>query len=208
MNLAEPSDLVMSRSTASVLRVLAGADRAFSMRQVAVLAGISARRAQVVIGSLNERGLVNVEPAGRAQMCTLNRQHLAADAVIELVNLRARMVDGLAEAISGWSSPPIHASLFGSAARGDGSITSDIDVLVIRPDDVADERWSDQLYDTGNVLLAQTGNHVSWFDLSRAELADAVAVREPILEVWVKEGVLLVGDPFVRIVASLQGSGT
>ena len=206
MNLAEPADIVMSGSTAAVLRTLAGARRPFSIRELARLGGISSRRAQVVVGWLRERGLITVEPAGRAQMCTLNREHLAADAVIALVTLRARMVDALAEELSQWGTPPLHASLFGSAARGDGSIDSDIDVLVIRPDTAIDGDWSDQCYDTGERLRAQTGNHVSWFELTHEELGDAAAAQEPILRSWVEEGILLTGEPLRRLVAALATS--
>ena len=105
MNVSEPSDLVMTRTTAAVLRVLAGADTAFTVRQAARLAGVSAPRALEIVDRAASRGLIVVEQAGRSKMCRLNRDHLAADAIIALVMLRQRMIEALIQEIGNWETP-------------------------------------------------------------------------------------------------------
>ncbi|MGH8893487.1 MAG: nucleotidyltransferase domain-containing protein [Actinomycetes bacterium] len=195
MNLSEPADVVMPRTTAAVLRVLAGADAAFSIRQAARLAGVSAARALEIVDHAHERGLVLVEQAGRARMCRLNRDHLAAEAIVALVTLRRRMFDVLEQELASWDVAPVHATLFGSAARGDGTATSDLDILVIREDNAPESPWAEQLYRSGWRLRTVTGNPVSWFDLSVGELRQAADNEEPVLADWKSEGVLLAGRP-------------
>ena len=124
MDLSDPARAVMTPSVSAVLRVLVRASPAeFTLREVARLAGVSHNSAQTVVHRLADHGLVTVRPAGRALLCGFNSEHLAADAVAALVTLRSRLVQALAEELSGWSPPPTHASLFGSAARGDADLT-------------------------------------------------------------------------------------
>lgn len=55
------------------------------------------------------------------------------------------------------------AWLFGSAARGDGSETSDIDIAVVRADSVDpdDADWSSQLVELSDAVTRWTGNDAS-----------------------------------------------
>ena len=195
MNVAEPSDVVMARTTAAVLRVLAGADTAFSVRQAALIAGVSAPRALEIVDHAAARGLVLVEQAGRSRMCRLNRDHIAADAIVALVTLRQRMLATLTADIGGWAIEPLHASLFGSAARGDGGPDSDLDVLVVRGDDTPEAAWQEQMYASGQRLERRIGNRVSWFDISRADLDRAVAQQEAVIADWREDGIHLAGQP-------------
>lgn len=193
MNVNEPSDLVMARTSAAVLRVLAGADAAFSVRQAARLAGVSPPRALEIVNHAAVRGLVLIEQAGRSRMCRMNRDHLAADAIISLVTLRQRMLQVLTEEIAGWEIAPLHASLFGSAARGDGGIESDLDVLVIRLDSTLGDAWQAQMFTSGQRLERRIGNPVSWFDISWSELQQSVDRQEPVIADWLSDGVQLAG---------------
>jgi predicted nucleotidyltransferase len=195
VNVSEPSDLVMTRTTAALLRVLAGADAAFSVRQAARLAGVSAPRALEIVDRAAARGLIVVEQAGRSRMCRLNRDHLAADAIIALVTLRPRMFEALAQEIGSWATPPIHASLFGSAARGDGGPDSDLDVLVVRADSAAADSWEEQKFVSGQHLQRLTGNSVNWFDIASSDLGRSVVLHEPLVAEWQADGIHLVGQP-------------
>jgi Nucleotidyltransferase domain len=203
VNISEPSDLVMTRTTAAVLRVLAGADTAFTIRQTARLAGVSPPRALEIVDRAAARGLIVVEQAGRSRMCRFNRDHLAADAIITLVMLRQRMFAALAEQIRNWETPPLHSSLFGSAARGDGDIDSDLDVLVVRADSSSTDDWEAQKFASGRHIERLTGNSVNWFDISRSDLDRSVELAEPLVAEWLADGIPLVGQP---LRALLRGS--
>ena len=50
---------------------------------------------------------------------------------VEATVISTALLDGLRDRIAAWPIAPVHASLFGSAARRDGDERSDIDVLVV-----------------------------------------------------------------------------
>ena len=190
--MGRPAAVILPAGTEEVLRTLAGTDAALGVREVARIAGVSANRASQVLTHLIDHGLVLVEEHGAGRLCRLNRAHLAADALICLVDLRARMLAFLRDEVRSWRRRPLHVSLFGSAARGDGDTRSDLDLLVIRSDD-DDDVWDGQLFDSGERILASTGNRAAWFVTSPPGLRRAVRADEPILGAWRRDGVHLAG---------------
>jgi predicted nucleotidyltransferase len=198
----------MAPATSAVLRALVQApDARFTMRQLARVAGVSHNAAQTVVHRLVEHGLVLTMPAGRAVMCRFNQAHLAAAAVAALVTLRARLLRMLTEEIGAWPITPLHASLYGSGARGDGTTGSDLDLLVVRPDRLdgdAEQRWEGQLAESSGRVRLATGNPVSYLDLTRAELGEVVRAEEPIVANWRQDAVHLFGQ---RLDVLLRASG-
>jgi predicted nucleotidyltransferase len=208
VDLGDPARMVMAPASSAVLRVLVQAPAArFTMRELAGVAGVSHNAAQTVVHRLVEHGLVVTEPAGRAILCRFNREHLAAEAITGLVTLRARLLEVLAAEVGSWRVAAVHASLFGSAARGDGSTGSDLDLLVVRPGlrgAGAVEVWEEQLAVSGERLRLVTGNPVSYVDLTRAGLRDAARAGEPIVDSWRTDAVHLCGQ---RLAGLLRVAG-
>jgi predicted nucleotidyltransferase len=192
VNVGEPATVVLPSGTAAVIRALAGTDAAVSVRQAGRIAGVSHQRAGQVIDRLARHGVVLVEEQGPSLLCRLNRDHLATAALVSLAQLRLALMTALADEIGSWELVPLHVSLFGSAARGDGDVDSDLDILVIH-DDVDPDRWASQLAASGQRLRRQTGNAVSWFDISRVDLAGASRAGEPIVQEWERDGIRLFG---------------
>lgn len=196
MDWNEPAAAVMSHGIAAVLRTLAGADGMSSVREIARLAGISPTRARQAVERLAEHGLLTVDSGAASHVVRLNREHLAVEPAIALANLRARVLDRIGDEVASWSLPALHVSLFGSAARGDGSTSSDIDLLVIHqsfPSLAERERWDDQLAQSGAAIQQWTGNWVGWFQASSEDLSRMIADREPILVEWRRDAVRLFG---------------
>ena len=134
MNLADPSLSWTSSLDGPVLSVLAEYDRPLTVAEIAEKAArgteVGIRR---VIQRLVAQGIVIGIAIGKRSGYVLNRQHVAADGVIQLTGLRRILWSRMAEHIARWPAKPILARVFGSAARGDGNETSDIDVLFVRP---------------------------------------------------------------------------
>jgi predicted nucleotidyltransferase len=194
MDVARPASVVMAPGTAAVLHALAGTTRPVGIRELGRIAGVSPNRAHQVIRTLAEHGLVTVEDHAALRLCQLNRTHLLAEPVMALVDLRRRLFEFLTEEISSWEAHPLHASVFGSAARGDGDTSSDIDLLVICRDDVDEETWDEQLYESGRRIYAATGNEPAWFSITTSDLARAVETDEPVVRDWQRDAVHLVGQ--------------
>lgn len=201
MDIARPASVVLPAGTESVLRVLSGSDGGQSVRGIARLAGISPNRASQVVTEFAEHGLVLIEELGGVRLCRLNREHLAAEPLLALVGLRARLLDAIRHEIATWEPRPLHVSLFGSAARRDGTTRSDLDILVVRPDGLADG-WDGQLVDSGERIRAMTGNQPAWFVTTTDDLGRARAAGEPIIGEWRRDGIHLFGR---RLEALLRG---
>lgn len=186
----------MPAGTEAVLRVLAGSDTPLGVREIARLARVSANRASQVLSELGEHGLVLVDERGAGRLCRLNRAHLAADPLLALVGLRARLIAFLRAEVESWPRRALHVSLFGSGARGDGTTGSDLDLLVVRNEprnDPGAERWEQQLFDSGERIFSATGNRAAWFVTSPADLRRAVQTGEPIVGEWRRDVVHLSG---------------
>lgn len=179
--------------------LLAGTTRPLSGREVARLIGRAQNTVRLALKRLSDQGLVDVAEAGRgaALLYSLNRDHLAAPAVELLAGLRQRLIDKLQEAMASWELAPTHASVFGSAARGDGDTTSDIDLLIVRPADVSEEdsRWRAQLADLAHDVRRWTGNHTGISEVSAPDLAALLAERPRVVDDMRRDAITLIGTP-------------
>jgi predicted nucleotidyltransferase len=182
MDFGRPIGTVVPSLDGAVLEVLAGTDRGLSGRQVHSLAGVgSVAGVRLVLQRLASTGLVQVTEAGNSLLYTLNRKHLAAQAVELLAGLRTTFVESLRAELSTWTIPPVHVSLYGAAARGDGDLDSDVDLLLIRPDEVAaDNRlWERQAADLLHTIVDMTGNPAQLHELTPAELTAQPNLHHP-----------------------------
>jgi hypothetical protein len=131
---------------------------------------------------------------------------LATEPAIALATLRARVLDYLRNEIAGWSMPAVHASLFGSAARGDGGTASDIDLLVLHQQFSSpgeQQAWDDQLALSGEAIHRGTGNWLGWFQISEAGLSRMVTEQQPIVEDWRRDAITLVGRPLIDLLRTV-----
>lgn len=180
-----------------ILSVLARTTEPLSGRRIAELAGsqLGKTRAIEVLGELAAAGIVLVESRPPALLYQLNRDHLAADAICQLADLRSTLIAQMRSHLDGWECAPATAWLFGSAARGDGTDSSDIDIAVVRPEGLdADELvWSAQLVEFSDAIARWTGNETNVIEYSESEISELHRAAEPILENIQAEGIHLAG---------------
>jgi hypothetical protein len=196
MNLAKPYEALSVGVDADVLVVLASSTMPRSGREVARRAGRSATGAQRVLDRLVEHGLVHRLEAGRSLLYTLNRSHLLAPLVEQMADVRVGLIQRLRDAVGSWRISPAHASLFGSAARGDGGTGSDIDLFLVRPvaADVDDPIWSEQVDDLAESVREWTGNNAGIVEVSEEELGELRRDPPPVIGQLRRDAVDLGGD--------------
>jgi predicted nucleotidyltransferase len=174
MQFSEPISSVFPGLHGRVLSVLARTERPLTGRAVGSLLRIpaSASGVQKVLDDLVRNGLVTSEPAGRAKLYTLNRDHVASHAIEELANLRDQLINRLTEEATGWEIPAAAVWLFGSTSRGEGGPDSDIDLVVVRPDkvDESDPQWLRQLETLAELVARWSGNPCEIVEYSAQEL--------------------------------------
>lgn len=184
MDLSRPYSLISSSADLDALAVLSRTTEPLSGREVARRAGRSQEWTRRLMRRLAEHGVVEQGSGGSALLYELNRQHLAAPAIEQLVALRMLLIDRLRSEIAGWQAAPHAAALFGSAARGDGGRESDIDLLVVRPASIDEEDgvWRGQLDELADGVRAWTGNHASIVELGAGDLDGLLERSPPVLD--------------------------
>ncbi len=141
-----------------VLDVLLVAADELSGRAIAALAGISPTTANLALDELADAGLVTSRPVGRA---TLWRTAEGAP-VLEQLRSVARagedeVCDILVEALG---SEPVSITLYGSTARGTAGASSDVDILVVAPDEETESLFRRRSYVASRRLRALLGRPV------------------------------------------------
>jgi predicted nucleotidyltransferase len=202
MNVAHPYQAVCPTLDGDVLQTLAGTTMALTGRQVAALAGRRSHAGVLrVLNRLTEQGLVDRVELNRAFLFTLNRDHLAYPAVVTLTGMRVALIESLKAEFAGWHVPPVHASLFGSTARGDGDTQSDIDLFIVRADEVdqEDPRWREQLSILEAKVLRWTGNRAAALDFPEGEVERLVADGRPIVAELGADAIALAGIPIAAL---------
>ena len=206
MDLAHPIRSVIPSLDGPVLEVLAGTTHPLTTLEVHRLAGVgSSNGVRGVLERLAEQGVALDDHRGNAIYYTANRHHLAWPAVEILARLRRALRDCLVAEIGAWPIPPIHASMFGSAARADGDAAGDIDILLVKSDLSAsdDEKWEEQVGGLRARVLALTGNRCQAFVVATGRLGEHVRAGDTLVAAWLRDGVRLVGDQLSTVVASL-----
>lgn len=196
MNLSRPWAPIRSQVDIEVLRVLRGTTRPLTGRQVARLVHTGSQpTVNASLRRLSEEGLVHAYEAGNAYLHTFNRNHLAAPAIELLANVRFELERRMRDEIAAWEIAPVHVSIFGSAARGDGDIRSDIDVFVARPTRTSedDPRWRAQLERFSDLIHAWTGNHAALSEVSVADVGRLRRERPPVVEELRRDAITLAG---------------
>jgi len=202
MDVSRPYSAVAPSLEGDVLAVLAGTTHPLTLRHVTRLVRHGSYGGVAkAIERLIAQGLVHRQVAGRAYLHTLNREHVAAPIVQELAELRTILLSRMREELRSWSPAPVHASMFGSAARGDGDAASDIDLFLVRPADVGadDPRWRAQVSRLGERVQAWTGNRLSPIEVSASELPGLNARDPAVLEQLREDHIDLAGELLPRV---------
>jgi len=190
MNLTRPLADVIHGPRAQLLATIVQIEAPMTVRALARHAGVAPQTALTVINDLADAGIVSAEAAGRAQMVSLNREHLLAEPLIALSRTRARLIDKLRNELAGWSGLA-GAWLFGSAARGTGDRRSDIDILLVAEESTQTTQWSGSTARLVDYVLRWTGNQAQLIEHSRMSFTELVRDENRLVTAIRQEGVAL-----------------
>jgi hypothetical protein len=185
MDLSHPVEAVVPSLDGAVLTVLARTTSTLTGREVHRL---STRGSQTgvnaVLARLVRHGLVEVTGAGSANLYNLNRNHVAAPAVLALVDLRGRLFERITQILMEWPRPPIAATVFGSAARGDGHLESDIDIFLVRPERLSKrggQQWEVDVAELARAVRRWSGNPAAIVDVTPTQVHEMISSKAPVV---------------------------
>lgn len=185
-----------------MLEVLALGHQPMSGRMVAarVEGRYGHRQVQETLNRLVQHGIVHKQTLPSAHLYSLNRSHVAAEAITSLATLRDRAISRMRAEVESWVPAAEAAWLFGSFARADGDSSSDVDVLLLCLDDVAESApWQEQVDTLAGLVTDWTGNksNVIWY--SNTEFESLISAGERLPAEVAVDGIRLAGRDIPRV---------
>ncbi|MGI8661945.1 MAG: nucleotidyltransferase domain-containing protein [Acidimicrobiales bacterium] len=195
MDFALPVQSLIPGVQGRVLDVLARMTAELNLGTVARLAGVSAAQASRVMPRLVELGVVERREVPPSALFRLVRENLLARTVVDIVNVQERAIDRLRVLAGGITPSPASMVLFGSFARGEADVGSDIDVLVVRRADVDedDDRWGRSLSEWLLEAKRTVGNRISHTEITSTEVRSKLRSRKPLWREIARDAVVLRG---------------
>lgn len=201
MNLSEPLDGLTSGVGAAVLRVLARTDTGFSGRQVHALAGVgSTSSVHRALAGFVEVGLVMSEARPPAIIYRANRDHVLWPVVELAIASRSRALDSIRSFCE--ENLPDELGLtvlvYGSVARRESTLESDVDLFVVYPDGIDEDARADFGYRIARHVERVTGNDAQVYSVERSEVMQRITGHDPLVSNVLADGILLFGPPLAR----------
>jgi predicted nucleotidyltransferase len=157
------------------------------LRDLAVRLDIDASNLSKELGRLEEEGLFRSEVSGRQKYFQLNREYALFDEVRGIVTKTIGAIPMIARSLQKIEGIR-EAYLYGSFARNQQDMASDIDVLVIGAP------REEILAEAARKLERQLGREINYTILTPKEFEARRARKDPFLEdVWRKRRVALLG---------------
>lgn len=195
MNFVHPVQAVIPGAQGRMLAVLAETTAALNLTTLARLAGVSVAQASRVMPGLVDLGLVERREIPPSSLFRLIRENVAAQAIIDLTRCRDTALNRLGATAAALSFQPVSVIVFGSFARGEADEQSDLDVVVVRPDDVDDDddAWATSIERWRSEAQAITGNRIEILEIPHDEVLSKLTGSVPLWRDVRRDGIVVHG---------------
>jgi predicted nucleotidyltransferase len=187
MLFSEPFGGVVPGARGAVLAVLLRTDAPLTGRQIHALLSdeYSLWTVQEALKALTQLGLVNTQTVGRAGVHTINEDHVSVAPLRALLDPITALTYTVREAVGTDVKAVI---LFGSVARGEANIYSDVDLAVIAP-----AGW-DGRADLEDAVRMRLGNKCDVLVFTPEDFTRLADIGEPVVRKILTSGVALIGS--------------
>ncbi|MEN5074442.1 nucleotidyltransferase domain-containing protein [Isoptericola cucumis] len=194
MDLSRPFSVVTPSLDGDVLYRLALADAAFTPGRLhRLIPTASVDGVRKALNRLAVQGVVEATPVGHAVTYRLNRDHVAAGAILELASLGDQVLERIIDALGEWRHRPVYGAVFGSWARREAGTVSDLDLFLVQPDDAPADMWAAQVDAIERDATRWTGNDTRSLVLTENHVRQHP--HDPVLRSILDEGHTVSGDP-------------
>jgi predicted nucleotidyltransferase len=201
VDFSQPIRAIVPGVQGRLLAALSETTAGLNLRTVARLAGVSIAQASRVLSDLVELGLVERTDVPPSALFQLVREHVAASAILDLLEARERLLAEMGRAAASLPVPPASVIVFGSLARGEADRASDIDVVVVRPVDREedDEAWSSAIEQWRRAVGRASGNQVEVIEVGASDVRSRSRGRRPLWRDIRRDGLVVHGSSLAEI---------
>lgn len=187
MLFSEPFGGVIPGARGAVLSALLRTDSPLTGRQVHALVSdhYSLWTVQEALKALSQLGLIKTQTIGRAGVHTVNEDHFALAPLRALLDPIAALTDTVRDSVGDQVETVI---LFGSIARGEAHIESDVDLAVIAPAD-----WGRRT-ELEDAVRTHLGNDCDVLIFTHDDFTRLAAADEPVVRDILADGFALIGS--------------
>src|SRR6056297_1113068 len=206
MDFVQPIEAVIPGAQGRILSVLVETTAPLNLRTLARLANVSPAQASRVLPGLVDLGIVERYEVPPSSQFLLARSNVAAQAVIELARSKETASERIGLAAASMAVRPESVIVFGSFARGEAGVDSDVDVVVIRPDSIAenDDDWANALESWRDEAGEITGNSVEVVEVSFGEAGSKLRGRTEFWRNVRRDGISVHGLSIEQIAESVH----
>ena len=207
MDFVRPIEAIVPGVQGRVLSVLAETTTDLNMRTIARLADVSLAQASRVLARLVELGVVERRDVPPSSLFQLVRQHVAVGPLLALARARDALIGEMGRLAAGLPLVPVSVIVFGSFARGEADVDSDVDAVLVRPAGVgeSDESWSESVEQWRASVRQASGNRVEVLEAGSDEVVALLNSRRQVWrDIW-RDGLVVHGLSLAELEGGSSG---
>jgi len=204
MRFRQPLDDVFRTATrVKILRLLArNPGMIFTGREIARNIGVASSNVSLALAGLEEIGVLGFVAKGRSLLYRLNTRHILCERLLR--DLFAKEVGNLNYVLDelplNWPRDIRSLICYGSVARGEEQISSDVDLCFVARDSSSRRRLLRKLEEVQAEFYLRTGNRFSAYVISARSFAVRYRKGHPLIRRIASEGRVLRGDSIGELV--------
>jgi len=196
-------DVFRTRTRVKILRLLArNPEMIFTGRELARNIGGTSSNVSRALFALERIGVLNSIAKGRSRLYSFNARHLLSERLLRgLFETEAGVLAMVLETIPlNWTSDIQSVICYGSVARGEEDLSSDVDLCFITRDSSRRNGLERKLDQAQSEFYLRTGNRFSPYVISANNFAARYRRADPLVRSIASEGLLLRGDTIAELV--------
>lgn len=207
MDFVQTIEAVIPGVQGRVLATLAETTAELNLRTIASLSGVSPAQVSRVLPQLVEIGLVERREAPPSSLFRLVPDHIVTGPLLRIARARDGVIEEMASVASTLLKVPASVIIFGSFARGEARVESDIDAVFVRPAEVreGDETWLDSVEQWRTQISRVSGNTVEILVVGLEEIAAQLSSDRPVWQDIRSEGIVVQGLPIYELLDGYSG---
>lgn len=194
-------EIFSSGSQIAVLRSLKNSKTGITGHEVARLSGLSPKAALTTLSKLESLKIVKRVIGGRDHYFTLNRtNYLVETGIIPLLSIESSFLNALLSKVSKETKNYcLSIVLFGSVARKEEVLESDIDLCFIVEDVENGRALKSKISDMREIIYETFGVYISPNIFTKSKLIESRNNNSSLINSIINEGILVKGKPLNQI---------